>query len=421
MESPQLGQKNPGREKETLTSRLKFLLNVAGYDEVVDWSAVSADTFSDAPKATEQLQLQRLNLLIQTCNEARPPCENYKQLEPLQVIKESSTLGFQDLLDKALSKEEVVAFVKAIQCRRQPIAKLCQAVSKATKDLKATFNSKKRVAQQAPDSTPGSSQPSKKPRASGATSATLKVAAKTSMPLFAAAQAHATKICVVQLASPDNKAPDQPLDLAAPVLFTAGAWKSFETEPALFAAIQSFTTLWKGAEVRTTQKKASQKLVGSSETLVSGFLTEPLEQWLQAVPSDDSFKDLRGSLQPTVFASCGGTETVYIEKDACPCVRLTIQGIREVAMAPISSWAKVGLAGQNSSAGKGMIQRICGSFTHAAPSVVQAGHSQVYFATVGPSDLLYTPAGWIVAEKAQQTASKAADVAQLQISCEIDL
>ena len=162
--------------------------------------------------------------------------------------------------------------------------------------------------------------------------------------------------------------------MAAPVLFTAGTWKAFETEPALSTALQSFVTLWKAADVRTTQKKASQKLVGSSETLVNGFLTKPLEKWLQAVPSDDSFKDLRGSLQPTVFASCAGTETVYIEKDACPCVRLTIQGIREVAMAHVSSWARFGLAGQSASAGKGMIQRICGSFMHAAPSAVQAGH-----------------------------------------------
>jgi hypothetical protein len=88
--------------------------------------------------------------------------------------------------------------------------------------------------------------------------------------------------------------------------------------------------------------------------------------------------------------------------------------IREVVMAPLSSWAKFALAGQNSSAGKGMIQRVCGSFMHAAPSVVQAGKTHVYFATVGPSDLLYTPPGWIVAEKVQQTASKTADVTLLQ-------
>ena len=415
LESPQTAHNNPVREKETLKSRLKFLLHVAGYDEVEDWSVVSADFFSSAPTASEELQVQRLKQAIQAAPEARPPCENYKQLEPLQIIKNSLTRGFQDLLDKALSKEEVVAFVKAIQSRRQPIAKLCQAVNKATKDLKATYKSKKRVAQQAPDSTTGS-QPSKKQRVSGATpGATPKVAAKTSMPLFAAAQAHATKICVVHVSGPDNKAPDQQqLDLVAPVLFTAGTWKALLDEPALSAAIQSFTALWKGADVRTVQKKASQKLVGSSETLANGILSKPMERWLQAVPSDDSFKDLRGSLQPTVFASCAGTETVYIEKDASPCVRLTIQGIREVVMAPLSSWAKFALAGQNSSAGKGMIQRVCGSFMHAAPSVVQAGKTHVYFATVGPSDLLYTPPGWIVAEKVQQTASKTADVTLLQ-------
>ena len=420
LESHQTAHNNPVREKETLKSRLKFLLHVAGYDEVDDWSSVSIDLFSSAPVASEEQQVQRLKQAIQTCNEARPPCENYKQLEPLQIIKDSLTRGFQDLLDKARSKEEVIVFVKAIQSRRQPIAKLCQAVNKATKDLKAIFNSKKRVAQQAPDSTTGS-QPSKKSRVSGTTPvATPKGAAKTSMPLFAAAQTHATKINVVHVAGPENEAPDQPLDLAVPVLFTAGTWKAFETEAALSTAVQSFVTLWKASDVRTTQKKASQKLVGSSETLVNGFLTKPLEKWLQAVPSDDSFKDLRGSLQPTVFASCAGTETVYIEKDACPCVRLTIQGIREVVMAPLASWAKVGLAGQTSSAGKGMIQRVCGSFMHAAPSVVQAGHDHVYFATVGPSDLLYTPAGWIVAEKVQQTASKTADVPLLHVRRDID-
>ena len=48
---------------------------------------------------------------------------------------------------------------------------------------------------------------------------------------------------------------------------------------------------------------------------------------------------------------------------------------------------------------------------HAAPTLVQAGATQLYFATVGPSDLLHTPPGWIVAEKVQQTASKNSDVA----------
>jgi hypothetical protein len=396
------------REKETLKSRLKFLLHVAGYGEVDDWSAISADTFSSPPVKTEALLVQGLKQAIQNCNEARPPCENYKQLEPLQVIKSSLTTGFQDLLEKARTKEEVVAFVKAIQSRRQPIAKLCQAVSKAAKDLKATYNSKKRVAQQAPDSTPGS-QPSKKHRVSGDTP---KVGAKTSMPLFAAAQTHATKIRIVPLTAPDNEAPDldPPLDLAAPVLFTAGTWKSFDTEPSVSAALQSFTSLWKAADARTTQKKASQKLVGDAAALVRSSLSKPLQEWLQAVPSDDTFKDLETSLQPSAFASCSGTESVYIEKDAVPCVRLTIQGIREVAMAPVSSWGRYGLAGQSALAGKGMIQRICGSFMHAAPSVVQAGHQCVYFATIGPGDLLYTPAGWIVAERVHQAASKTADV-----------
>ena len=178
---------------------------------------------------------------------------------------------------------------------------------------------------------------------------------------------------------------------------------------------QSFTALWKGSELRTTQKKASQKLLGSCESLVRERLSEPLAKWSQAVPSDDSFKDLRESLQPTVFASCAGAETVYLEKDACPCLRLTLEGIREVVMAPLASWAKIGLAGQDHSAGKGAIQRACGSFMHAAPTVIQGCTAQVYFATVGPADLLHTPAGWIVAERVNQAASKTADVLLLQI------
>ena len=170
---------NPMREIDTLKSRLRFLLHVAGYGEVEDWSAISADTFSNAPVTSEDLQVQGLKHAMQSCNEARPPCENYKQLEPLQVIKNSLRDGFQDLQDKARTKEEVVAFVKAIQSRRQPIGKLCQAVNKAAKDLKSTFSSKKRVAQQAPESTPGS-QPSKKQRLSGSTSTTPKIGVKTS-------------------------------------------------------------------------------------------------------------------------------------------------------------------------------------------------------------------------------------------------
>ena len=78
---------NPMREIDTLKSRLRFLLHVAGYGEVEDWSAISADTFSNAPVTSEDLQVQGLKHAMQSCNEARPPCENYKQLEPLQVIK----------------------------------------------------------------------------------------------------------------------------------------------------------------------------------------------------------------------------------------------------------------------------------------------------------------------------------------------
>ncbi len=66
---------NPVREKETLKSRFKFLLLVAGHGEVEDWSAISANTFSKTPATSEELQVQGLKQVIQSCNEARPPCE----------------------------------------------------------------------------------------------------------------------------------------------------------------------------------------------------------------------------------------------------------------------------------------------------------------------------------------------------------
>ena len=96
------------------------------------------------------------------------------------------------------------------------------------------------------------------------------------------------------------------------------------------------------------------------------------------------------TLQPALFAVTGGRDGVYLERDYLPSLRLSCKGFREVALSPLEEWLA-------SDAGPGQIAAAQRGLLDASLEQVKAANKLVW-ATIGPDDVLYVPAGWITAE-----------------------
>ena len=94
---------------------------------------------------------------------------------------------------------------------------------------------------------------------------------------------------------------------------------------------------------------------------------------------------LQAAMAPSLFAVAAGKDAAFLEKDGLATLRFTWSGIREVVLSPASAWSPA----------PGKTTAICGRMLQATASEVTAQRDRTHFATLGPDDVLYVPAGWI--------------------------
>ena len=395
-------------EAQTLTARLKFLLVTLGYQPESDAQVqqLTAQRLLTTKRLQESEQTQALRALKETVAQGRAPCEGYQDLEPRQLLEVALATGFADLQNKAQCKDEVIAFCRGIESRRAPLVSLCKSVSRAAKDVAAAQKSQKRVAKQAQQK----DEPAqKKARTSTATPSKVRQPA-----VFESAATHGTQIQVLCVDPDDGNKPSSFVDLAAPLVLSGGNWKSLERDSAFQPALAQFKKAWMASQMRQQTGRASQKLTGPCAQAAEAAATNPLGKHLSLASPGPQRDNLEASMAPVFFAAAGGTETVFVEKDGLAAIRLCLGGIREVATVGMSHWASA--MAQPQAAPKvepGQFAKLCGALLSAPAVRIQAAGHIVHYGTLGPGDVLYTPPGWIVAEKVKSTANKNGDVSIL--------
>ena len=395
------------REVETLKARLKFLLCVLGFDpEAV--GALAADNSAQRLAGLRKFHLEAQETGLAELKTAaaggRAPCIDFQELETADVINKSLTEGFEKLLASATSKDEVVQFCKTLDKRRQPLMKLCKAVSSAAKDVTSAVKSNKRVASQAANAKGAASDTPK--RARGMTSAVSAASRKAAV--FEVAVASGKQVQIVRL-GPDNAPASkaEAVDLSYPVIFSSGEWSCLAKDAVIQAALSQFQAAWVTSQIRISVGRGAQALTDPSSSAVSQALSETVKNLLCQVPADAKYDGLRSSLAPVMFAAAGGREHAYMEKDGCASLRLATQGVREVALFPPSSLKDISPA-TGGAAGSAMA-RLCTGLLSAPASAIQACCGDMRCATLGAKDVLHTPPGWVVAERIHSAANKNSD------------
>jgi hypothetical protein len=94
---------------------------------------------------------------------------------------------------------------------------------------------------------------------------------------------------------------------------------------------------------------------------------------------------------PSIFGIAAGADIAFTEKDGLASIRLSVRGTRVVAVAPLNL-----IKGKLDNVA--VISDICSFLLHATPDQVRTLIPGVFRGTIGEGDLLYVPAGYVVAE-----------------------
>ena len=352
-------------------------------------------TVQDAKKQLDELKASVVG--------GRAPCLDYELLEPVDVVAADLASGFARVLDTATSKDDVVRFCKQLEARRAPYAKIRKAVSTAAKDLASALSSKKRVANQAQAAADQTVTPK---HARAATP--LAAGASRKAAIFEVGVANGKQVETVHLAadfSPDVLAH---VNFGLPVMLTSGGWQPLFKDSSVQAAISQFQSAWVTSAMRQASGRAAQKLVEPASKIVCNAFTKPLKHLMCSLPADSKYDTLRLSLAPSLCAAAAGCEHAYCEKDGSASVRLAAQGTREVVLLRPATLKSCITDGSNS------LSKLCTGLLSAPANAFQGFTSEIFCATVGANDLLYTPPGWIIAERIHTAPNKNGDVTKLR-------
>lgn len=397
------------RERETLSTRLRFLVAVMGYNPDIVSALVDAPTAQTAAtlmqkKLDLEEQKSTLSKLQTAAQGGRAPCIGFEDLWPERHIDNELKAKFELLLASATSKDEILAVSRQLDSQRQPILKLCKAVASAAKDLISIVNSKKRLAAQVQAQVhSGDTQAQKR-----AKFLTPPPSAAKRAPIFELATIRGGQIAAVSISAGELEASFDTMNLGQPLLLTGSQWPELTKDNAMQAAISQFKAAWMTSPMRVTTGRASQKLVAPLADAVQQAAVTVLKPALCLLPSDANCDDLKTSLGPTIFAASGGCEHAYVEKDACAAARLTLQGTREVVLIPPELLASC-LSVSNVT-----LSQLCNGLLSAPGATFEEHISKFVFATVGVNDMLYTPPGWITAERVHRAPNRNGDDTQLQ-------
>ena len=167
----------------------------------------------------------------------------------------------------------------------------------------------------------------------------------------------------------------------------------------------AFAAVWKASPLRTHPGRASLKLVAPASDMAAEALTVNLAGCAVHVNAHEA---LCTSLAPGAFAVTAGSQAVFTEKDAMPSLRVASAGTRLVVMMPVAAahaYMSIGTAGAGGPPIKGSMVNLSHSVLNLTREAVAdaARRFPIYFSTLGPGELLYTPANWITCESAHSS------------------
>jgi len=169
-------------------------------------------------------------------------------------------------------------------------------------------------------------------------------------------------------------------------------------------AVAAFVDLWEASPMRAFPGRAGQLLRAPASDIAAEALAGCLAGSLLHV--DDAHEALRDMLAPGAFAVAAGSEYALTEKNGMPSLRVALAGFRLVVMmpvAPVRAWMRLYDPGADEPLVEGSVVKSLLKFVLrlSQEEVVNAARRfPFYFSSVGPGELLYTPANWIACEKA---------------------
>jgi len=300
---------------------------------------------------------------------------------------------------------QVAGSVKPLEAVRGPLAKLASSASKAAKDIRTAQSTRERVLKQKRNRTiqPGAGA-APEPAARKGTGRPLRPIFEygpccgQEVPRFATEDAMKT-------AADSGGAPK--LDASLPFLLSdqGSAAAKLSALSAMKDAAASFAAVWRTSALRANPGRAMLKLTAPAADIAAAGLAENLAGSALHV---DSHEALRASLAPGAFAVAAGSEAVFTERDGMPSLRVASAGTRLVVMMPVAAvrrYMSIGAAGADAPPVKGSMVKLSQSVLNFTREAVAdaARRFPVYFSTLGPGELLYTPANWITCESAHSS------------------
>ena len=331
----------------------------------------------------------------------KQPCKLWDSLKTVSILQAFATNSFERLATREdCTKEDVTEVLKLCAAQRESVQDLTKSLCAATKDLKTAKLTRAKIKAAAAKKDAGG----RAPEGTGANtpaSAKNTRAASTAKPIFEFCTSYGSEVrCFRQEAELQASfaSPAGDLDFTKPWVWCGAAplLQHVSSERSVDAALNSFKSSWANSGIRASPGRGLQKLKDeSTATAAKCILAGDLSRHVLPVP--DSAVELTAILACSIFAVAVGNEAAYVEKDALPTLRMATAGSRMVCLCPLITAAKILEVDMRKASA---FTRLSQAMLGATQAKVAALGGELYHFAHGPGDVLYTPAGYVVAEAA---------------------
>ena len=147
--------------------------------------------------------------------------------------------------------------------------------------------------------------------------------------------------------------------------------------------------MWDGSTMRWQSGRGSVSLLKPAGPVARAvMIPQILAARLSPLPL---ITTLEKAAVPSIFACAAGADISFTEKDGLASVRLSVQGSRLVVVAPLSFIRDKLREGA-------VLNSYCTFLPHATEEQTKTLMPGTFRGTIGKGDLLYVPAGYVVAE-----------------------
>jgi hypothetical protein len=300
----------------------------------------------------------------------------------LADLRAGMVSSFKDLEKHATCKDDVRRVASTLKSRQEPIKKLRQSVEKAVKDLLTSLGTNKRMNKQAEDK----EHQKKKAKVS-------------TLPIFDGAPTASHQ--VPSLSDPNAKA-----DFNAPFVQSCPtALATLREDGAIAAASQAFEALWQTTPLRHSPGRAAQATTLEVHEKIHTAILSAVSAENAAIPLDqgnEAHKRMLAACNARLCAAAPGKSVGFIGTNGgFPTLRWIWHGTSTVVMIPMQAVMEFlrERVGPDLSKVKNLLNMCCSCLLNATAAEVAKVLPEAYTATVGPGDVLYSPAGWVILEQ----------------------